>query len=138
MPDTITPYMLGSHEITAQPQRTLDLYKDLPLITDNCTCFYCQYFGSTVVKKDIEFFRHLSDLGVILARQADIPGSLSCVGETENFELGYIGNYCIYGSLASEENIQIEERSDHHYCSYTITPLSEDILEFSFWLEVGM
>ena len=89
-------------------------------------------------------------MGVLVERQPNInPDGVSCIGDTEKYEKGYIGNYKVYGSFrktqkepqTKDENGEIssvgfEESTEEFHCSYNIVRISEDELDFQFWLEV--
>lgn len=141
---------IGQCRIYVEETTTNQFYKNQPLITENCQCNNCNYFGKNVISKNIRLFNNLKAMGVILERQPNInPDGVSCVGDTEKYERGYMGNYKIFGvfgktqkepqTLDEEGNlksVRFEETNEEFYCSYDIVKISELELDFQFWLEV--
>ena len=85
---------IGQCRIYVEETKTKNFYSDQPMISDNCKCENCQNFDKNVVKRDLRLFNNLKTMGVILERQPNInPDGVSCIGDTVNFEKGYLGNY---------------------------------------------
>mgnify|MGYP000014266848 CR=1 FL=1 len=141
---------IGQCRIYVESSTTNDFYKNQPLITENCQCGNCKYFQENVILRNIRLFNNLKAMGVILERQPNInPDGVSCVGDTEKFERGFMGNYKIFGKFGKTQkepqtldkngnlkSVRFEETNEEFYCSYDITKISESELDFQFWLEL--
>ena len=141
---------IGQCRIYVEESETNTFYLEQPLITKNCKCENCNYFASEVIQRDTKLFNNLKAMGVLLGRQPNInPDGVSCVGDTEKFKKGYLGNYRIFGTFGKtqkepqlkddEGNLKserFEETGDEFYCSYEIVKMSETELDFQFWIEI--
>jgi len=142
---------IGQCRIYVEETKTKNFYSDQPLITTNCKCQNCQYFERNVVKRDLRLFNNLKAMGVILERQPNInPDGVCCVGDTENFEKGYLRKYKVFAKFGKtqkepqtkDENgelksVRFEESKDDFNCSYEIVKISDEDLDFQFWVEVN-
>ena len=141
---------IGQCRIYVDETGNNEFYMSQPLISSNCQCENCKYFEENVVKRNIRLFKNLKAMGVILERQPNInPDGVSCVGDTEKFERGYLGNYKVLGQFRKTQkepqikdefgnikSVRFEEVNDEYYCSYEIIRISDNELDFQFWIEV--
>lgn len=88
-------------------------------------------------------------MGVDLSRQQnENPDWLSCVGDTNKFERGYIGHYRLIGEIGKTQRSTAEfdeagnvksvkyfEPGDNYYIEYSIFKVDNETLEVGFFLE---
>ena len=141
---------IGQCRIYIEEGETKSFYLKQPLITTNCKCENYNYFANEVIQRDIKLFDNLKAMGVFLERQPNInPDGVSCIGETEKFNKGYLGNYKIFGTFGKTQkepqvkdkegnliSTRFEEIGEEFFWSYDIVKISETELDFQFWIEI--
>lgn len=142
-------FQIGQCRVYVDTDKTKNFYKELPRISENCSCDDCDYFENEVIKKDIGLFRILNKMGVDLKRQPNInPDGVSSVGETDNFRRSYMGYYKLFGNLGKVqksiqnkggqgklESVDFYEPEDDSYTQYKIKQENDDQLTIDFYIE---
>lgn len=148
-PDWCT-FQIGQCRLHIHTKQTKLFYATQPKITENCSCGYCKYFEREVINQPNRLFEVLKQMEVDLSRQPNInPDGVSCVGDTKQDKLGYMGNYFVFGEIGktSKKTAQINddnavsevtfnntEFGDH--TQVTIKQVDKDKLSFEFYMDV--
>lgn len=143
-------FQIGQCRLHIHLKRTREFYTAQPKITENCSCGYCKYFETEVIKQSNELFDLLKKMEVNLSRQPNInPDGVSCIGESNPGKLGYIGNYFVYGKIGktTKKNKKINDDSRVSEVIFnntefgtssqvTIRQVDDDKLSFEFYMDV--
>lgn len=148
-PDWCT-FQIGQCRLHIHTKRTKDFYATQPKITEKCVCGYCKYFESEVINQPNRLFDVLKKMEVDLSRQPNInPDGVSCVGETKQDKLGYMGNYFVFGEIGKTSKKTAKLNGDNtvsqvtfndtefgENTQVTITQVDKDKLSFEFYMDV--
>jgi hypothetical protein len=143
-------FQIGQCRLHIHIKQTKDFYATQPKITENCSCGYCEYFETEVINQPNRLFEVLKKMKVDLSRQPNInPDGISCIGETSQDKLGYMGNYFVFGAIGKTskktalsndtDNIIEVTFNDTEFgnnTQVTIKQIDKDKLSFEFYMDV--
>jgi hypothetical protein len=143
-------FQIGQCRLHIHLKRTKEFYVSQPKISENCLCGYCNFFESQVIHQPNRLFEILRKMEVDLSRQPNInPDGVSCVGETKPGQLGYLGNYFVFGHIGKTSKTSKKVNADNRvsevmfndvefgpHTSVTIQQVEEEKLSFCFYMDV--
>lgn len=143
-------FQLNQCRVKINMKLTEEFYKEQPTITENCNCGYCKYYKTVVIRKPNNFFALLEQMKVDLSRQPNsYPDGLSCTGESKKGELGYNGNYFLFGRIektskksviVSNDNkviaVNFKDAEYGNNIQFSIRQVEKNKISFEFFLTV--
>jgi hypothetical protein len=143
-------FQIGQCRLHVQLKGTKTFYAGQPKITENCSCSYCRYFETVVINQPNRLLDILKKMEVDLSRQPNInPEGISCVGDTKQDKLGYLGNYFVIGKIGkvSKKSAKINDDDTISQVIFnnaefgdntqvTIKQVEKNKLSFEFYMDV--
>ncbi len=142
-------FQIGQCRVFVEVDRTIDFYRELPRISENCNCEECKHFENVVTNMDLRLFKILEGMGVDLKRQPNInPDGVCSTGDIEKFQRTYMGYYKLFGKIGKTQRthkqtnsngettaVEFRESEEDAFVQYTIKQESTDELTVDFFIE---